>query len=345
MSVRPNSPTPRRKRGPARWTPLEAALIIVSLVLIAFPLYIEAYRWINPLVIPAASRQQSAPSPIPEVPETPVPATAVPEQPSAVPEAPTTAVVQPEPTNADAAARSTLTPELPTAAPTNTVPPGTTVPATATTVGSTAVPATATTVGSTAVPATAVPTSTTLAGTATASPVPTITSTPPLGEAPLLLVKNASRSSAAQGESVSFAISVFTDKADTNTIEVRDLIDQQLEITSATSNSGTCSSSGNQVICTVTARRNNPAAINITVRVRADATSGALLKNQALAQDDRQFPAASDTITILVEGKPVAPAPTSITPPTASPSTTTGTPTTSVPTATSESGGGSGGSG
>src|SRR3954452_16929005 len=55
---RKNRPQPGR--GPARWTGWEIALMVLSLLLIIFPLYAEGYRWLNPLAVPAAPLLQRA---------------------------------------------------------------------------------------------------------------------------------------------------------------------------------------------------------------------------------------------------------------------------------------------
>src|SRR5262249_5859247 len=55
---RKNRPQPGR--GPTRWTAWEIALIALSILLIVFPLYTEGYRWLNPLVVPAAPRLQQS---------------------------------------------------------------------------------------------------------------------------------------------------------------------------------------------------------------------------------------------------------------------------------------------
>src|SRR3954462_2358025 len=55
---RKNRPQPGR--GPARWTGWEIALMVISLLLIVFPLYAEGYRWLNPLTAPAAPLLQRA---------------------------------------------------------------------------------------------------------------------------------------------------------------------------------------------------------------------------------------------------------------------------------------------
>src|SRR5262245_1005081 len=69
---RNKQPPPVRGRGPARWTAWEGGLIVISLLLIVFPLYAEAYRWINPSVVPAAQRET----------EVSVPPGATPDQPT-----------------------------------------------------------------------------------------------------------------------------------------------------------------------------------------------------------------------------------------------------------------------
>src|SRR5215212_689298 len=51
---------PQPGRGPARWTGWEIALMALSLLLIVFPLYAEGYRWLNPLIVPAAPLLQRA---------------------------------------------------------------------------------------------------------------------------------------------------------------------------------------------------------------------------------------------------------------------------------------------
>ncbi|HEU5089703.1 MAG TPA: hypothetical protein VFT99_19745, partial [Roseiflexaceae bacterium] len=127
----------------------------MSLALIAFPLYVEAFRWVSPTGVPAASRQQEAPTATAFGDEdlvisSPEAATAGPptEQPAQPTDVPPTAEQPAQPTDAptnvpptaeqpDTRARETLTP-VPTQGPTNTpggptdVPTATTVPPTAT---------------------------------------------------------------------------------------------------------------------------------------------------------------------------------------------------------------------
>ncbi|MEI7646460.1 MAG: hypothetical protein WCJ55_19480, partial [Chloroflexales bacterium] len=83
------SPPPRTGRGraPARWTGWELALIVLSALMIVFPLYAEATRWIMPPLAPAqgsvpstdpAGGATSAPVVNTDVPPTDVPPTDVP---------------------------------------------------------------------------------------------------------------------------------------------------------------------------------------------------------------------------------------------------------------------------
>ncbi|MFL5805225.1 MAG: hypothetical protein ACJ8CR_26225, partial [Roseiflexaceae bacterium] len=55
---RKRQPPSGRRPGPARWTVWEIGLIVLSLVLIAFPLYIQAYQWLYPPLAPAAELLQ-----------------------------------------------------------------------------------------------------------------------------------------------------------------------------------------------------------------------------------------------------------------------------------------------
>ncbi|HMQ34319.1 MAG TPA: hypothetical protein PKD53_26525, partial [Chloroflexaceae bacterium] len=91
-----------RGRGPVRWTPWEIALIIVSVLMIAFPLYAEATRLVFAPVAPAQGNtpvsEPATPTNDPVFPPTDVPPTDVP--PTDVPptEAPTDTPVAPSDT-------------------------------------------------------------------------------------------------------------------------------------------------------------------------------------------------------------------------------------------------------
>ncbi len=144
------------------------------------------------------------------------------------------------------------------------------------------------------------------------SPVPTVapTSSPeratpdaPIGQAPLTLVKQASTGSITPGQIFNYTLQVIT-RRDQASIEVRDLIDERIEIVGVDSPSGSCHSAG-AVICTVQARAGEPATITIIARSRAGVAPGDSLISQASAQDDSNFTAASERVAVLV----AAPAP------------------------------------
>ncbi|MBX0327434.1 hypothetical protein K2Z83_07055, partial [Oscillochloris sp. ZM17-4] len=80
-----------RGRTPTRWTGWEIALITLSVLMIAFPLYAEATRWVMPPLAPA---QESTPSADAVAGET-----AAPEPPTAEP--PTAEPPTAEPTTAE----------------------------------------------------------------------------------------------------------------------------------------------------------------------------------------------------------------------------------------------------
>lgn len=125
----------------------------------------------------------------------------------------------------------------------------------------------------------------------------------PVGPAPLTLVKQASTGAIAPGQTFNYTLQVITQR-DQASIEVRDLIDERIEIVGVDSPSGSCRNAG-AVICTVQARAGNPATITIVARSRADVAPGVSLISQASAQDDSNFTAASERVSVLV----AAPAP------------------------------------
>ena len=110
---RRNQPPPIRGRAPARWTAWEIALITISLLLIVFPIYTEAYRWLNPQIVPAApALQRETFTPIPS--GSPVSTPTPPPGATATPTPPPGATATPTPLPG---ATATPTP-LPTATPT-----------------------------------------------------------------------------------------------------------------------------------------------------------------------------------------------------------------------------------
>ena len=281
---RKNQPSPGRKRGHVAWTAWEITLIIISLLLIIFPLYVEAYRWVNPLVAPAAQRETDTPA-----------------------ASPATATSPPQPTDTT---QPTGTPPAPSNTPRATATAFTVTPGTIT-----PTPPTFTPTG-TSQAATNTPTNTPVAGTATPTPSPQPTF---IGEPPLRLVKIASVASAAVGDQFSYSISVFSNSGTLRTIRVRDTIDSRLDIVGTPSASnGSCTVSGRVITCTVTAQTNRPALITVDVRVNATATPGTSIPNDASAIDDLSNTGQSDKVIVNIINQPTPPATvTSGPPPTA----------------------------
>lgn len=315
--------SPRSGRAPARWTFYELLLIVLSVALIIFPLYVEVYRWVYPAFAPAAPRAQEAPTETPASSPAEAPASSPTEAPASSPtEAP---VTEPQ-------ARATETPEpSPTAGPSPTSSP--------TSVNTPTPSNTPTATSGVQTPvATNTPTPTSDSGT-TPTPIPTFSPTrtstptftpgpsptPVLGVPPLTLSKSASVQFASPGQEFTYSLAVGTNSSVPIQIEVRDPINAQLEVTGTSASNGSCQVSGNTVVCTVTAIVNQPVSININVRVRPGVQSETIISNQAAAQDSRGFTAASDPVTVRIPGGDVVPPTPSPDPnrPTAPPATPT----------------------
>ncbi len=313
---RDRPPPAGRGRTPTRWTRLEIALILLSVVMIAFPLYAEATRFIFPPLAPA---QESTPEPPTVDPALPLPTTET--QAPAPTEGQTTL---PVPSDTPAAAPSDTPAPIPTdtqaPAPTDTGGPQQIVTATSIPVPPTNTPAPPTPTGTsvsetpTNTPTPGTPTNTPAPGTPTNTPAPgTPTSTigpatPTSTIAPVSGVrvfKVASVSEAAPGQQFSYSISVITDSTADQQVTMEDSVSGDLEVLSASSGSGNCSS-GQTVRCTLTIRDINPASVTIQVRVRASAALGSSIANSASAGGQ-----SSGTVTVRVGGSVVAsPTPT-----------------------------------
>lgn len=126
----------------------------------------------------------------------------------------------------------------------------------------------------------------------------------PIGPPPLSLTKQASTDTIAPGQTFSYTVEVSASQ-DRSNVQVRDTLDDQLEVVSIQSTAGTCDKSG--IACSVSVGANKPTIITIVARVRPGATPGTRLAGQASAQDELSFTAASERVTILV-GYPAAPA-------------------------------------
>lgn len=293
---RRNSRPPNgRGRKPASWTAWEIVLIVISLLLIVFPLYAEAYRWANPLIAPAAQRETDTPvgSPLP---------TNTPGIPTDTP-------------------RPTTTPIGPTNTPPPTITPFTVTPGTVTTTPATDTP-------------TVTPSSSTNTPTNTPQPTAAPTNTPQptfVGAPPLSVVKVASVASAGLGQQFSYSLSIFSNSATPSTIQVRDDIDPKLQIVGTpTASNGSCSVSGNRVSCTVTAQAGQPASITITVSVLTTATPGSTAVNQATAIDDQNNTGSSDQVVVEITN-PVTPPTNTPGPTSTGPSATPIPPSTNTP--------------
>ncbi len=276
---------PGRRPGPARWTIWEVGLIVLSLLMIAFPLYIQAYQWLYPPPVPAAELLQPrvTQTNTPNAPGTPVPpATSVP---------PTAA---PPPYR-----RARHHQYRPLAVPPTAVPPTAAPP--------TAVPPTA--APGTSVPPTAVPPTDRANHTSHREPA-------------LTAEKVVSTSSATVGQQFSYSISVFSGSATARTISVEDEINPMLTIVGTPSASnGSCSVGGTKVTCSVSVRNGAPATITIRVQVTANATPGDRISNQAIAIDGNTTDLTGRVFVDIISqpptntpGSPVVPSNTPVTP-------------------------------
>ncbi|NTU79564.1 MAG: hypothetical protein HGA45_09200 [Chloroflexales bacterium] len=329
---RGRSPQSGRGRGPARWTPWELALIIVSVLMIAFPLYAGANRLVFPPVAPAQELTPPAASPT----DDPVfPPTEPPPPPTDTPLPPPTDTPQPAASDTPQPAASDTpqpaasdTPQPPTSTSDSTVEQGPTRTPTNTPI---VTPATAT---NTTVVTPATATSTPPAGTP-----PTATSTSPAGTPPtatntvgpvtgVRVFKVASRSEVAPGQQFSYSISVITGNSVDGQVTLEDTVDSRLVLQGVSTGSGSCSTSGQSVSCNLTIRDVNPASITLQVQVRSDVAAGTVITNVASAAG-----VSSSQASVLVTGA-ATPVPTVTgTPPTSTPvPTVTGTPPTSQPT-------------
>src|SRR5262249_26926114 len=294
---RKNRPQPGR--GPTRWTAWEIALIALSILLIVFPLYAEGYRWLNPLVVPAAPRLQqsdaTATSAIVIQRATFTPVATSPGGATDTPVPTATTGASPVPSDTPTTGPSPVPSDTPTTGPSP-------VPSDTPTTGPSPVPSDTPTTGPSAV----------ATSTATAGPSPTATATltPLPNEPPLRVDKAVSASSVQVGQKFNYTLTIFSNKTSASTIDVRDTIDSNLDVLGASATNGSCSTNGNAVTCQVSAQNNQPVIVNISVQVRGSATAGQRIANQALAQDDRQFTAASDRVLVDVSGGGQPPPPT-----------------------------------
>ncbi|MCX7792154.1 MAG: hypothetical protein N2378_16085 [Chloroflexaceae bacterium] len=288
---RPSSPG--RGRAPARWTKLELVLILLSVVMIAFPLYAGAMRFVFPPPAPAQESTPEAPTVDPALPPTTVP-TDTPRPTDTLVPLPTDTQA-PTPTDTGGPQQIVTATSIPTP-PTNTPEPTSTVG----TVTPTNTVGTATPTVGTATPTstvgTATPTNTVGPGTPT-TVAPTNTPAPVTG---VRVFKVASVSEAAPGQQFSYSVAVVTDSTANQQVTMEDAISGELEVLSASSSSGNCNV-GQTVQCTLTINDTNPATVTIQVRVRATVAAGTSIANSATAGGQ-----SSGRVVVRVSGAPVA---------------------------------------
>jgi len=281
---------PGRGRPPARWTGLELTLILLSAVMIAYPLFAGTLSVIAPPLAPAQELTPAADQPPTATPdpafEPPATDTAVPPPTDTAAPPPTeTTAAQPEQIGGTATSRpATPTSTTDPSTPTSTVPvgdtPTATVPAGDTpTPSSTSDPNISPTPSSTTDP--------------NISPTPTLTQGPTTG---VRVFKVASVSEASVGQNFSYSVSVITDSATDQQVSMSDGVDSNLEVLSASSGSGSCTT-GQTVSCNLTLRADNPASVTIQVRVRAGVAAGTNISNSASAGS-----ASSGSVIVRVVG-------------------------------------------
>ncbi|MFQ3663231.1 MAG: hypothetical protein SNJ69_12645 [Chloroflexaceae bacterium] len=326
---RPSSPG--RGRTPARWTKLELALIVLSIVMIAFPLYAGAMRFVFPPLAPAQESTPEPPTVDPALPPSVVPtSTPLPTSTLAPPPTDTQA---PTPTDTGSPQQIVTATSIPTP-PTNTPEPATPTSTVAVaTPTNTVEPGTPT---NTVEPGT--PTNTVEPGTPTNTVAPATPTNTPAPVTGVRVFKVASVSEAAPGQQFSFSVAVVTDSTVNQQVTMEDAISSELEVLSASSSSGNCTT-GQTVQCTLTINDTNPATVTIQVRVRTTVAAGTSIANSATAGGQR-----SGTVVVRVSGAPIAsptPGGPTVTPggPTVTPGGPTVTPggptvTPGVPTAT-----------
>ncbi|MBP1465588.1 hypothetical protein EYB53_007705 [Candidatus Chloroploca sp. M-50] len=292
---------PGRGRGPVRWTVWEISLIVLSIVMIAFPLYAEATRLVFAPVAPAQENPTATPdlafpptnTPLPPPTETPLPDLT-----------PTTDPISPQPspsgtgtnqgptltpTNTPLAgtpsATSTGEPATPTTepgSPTPTAEPGSPTPTAEP--GSptpTAEPGSPT---ATAEPGSPTPTAEPVSPTATFTVIPTVVPSPTSDVPPtgITIFKIASSSQVAQGQQFSYNISVVSTSTANQAVRLQDNLDANLEFLGLDARGGSCSG-GQTIVCDLTVNSGNSASITLQVRVRPSAAVGTTINNVATA--------------------------------------------------------------
>ena len=261
-----------RGRGPAPWTIWELMAITVSILMIVVPLIVEGLNWIQPPVAPAQGLMEAT-GPTIELEQRPPTFTPVPTS------TPTSGTATPD----------TPTPVTPTVDTPTPVTPTADTPTPVTPTADTPTPVTPTPVTPTAVTPTPV----------TTTPIPTFTPSPTPGAT--RVTKVASLTTVSIGQEFSYSLSVTTQSDTPITLTLRDVLDSNLELLSASAFGGSCST-GQTVVCTLTVSRFNPASVTLQVRVRPSASEGSNIPNQAVLEQGSQQVGVSNVVTVRVLG-------------------------------------------
>ena len=115
------------------------------------------------------------------------------------------------------------------------------------------------------------------------------------------------------GQEFSYSLSVTTQSDTPITLTLRDVLDSNLELLSASAFGGSCST-GQTVVCTLTVSRFNPASVTLQVRVRPSASEGSNIPNQAVLEQGSQQVGVSNVVVVRVLGGSTPTAPITNTP-------------------------------
>jgi hypothetical protein len=131
---------------------------------------------------------------------------------------------------------------------------------------------------------------------------PVVSSTLPIGEAPLSLAQRASSENASPGSEVRYTIQIASSRAGA-VIETQSLLPAQLRLLGASISGGNCTSTG-AVICRTTIGESGSATIEIVTQVLPNASIGSTIISQTLVQDDLSYTAASDQTAVTIVAAP-----------------------------------------